>query len=96
MKMNPDTNMFEKLQSTTPDERPDEKVKMAEAIAKFRQELPGSSALVRPNGEAVPNRWTVLTVGQRVVVEGYTFAVAHIGEKHLLLEPVGPVVVDGK
>jgi hypothetical protein len=49
--------------------------------------------LLRPDGTPVPKHWTVLTVDQHVVVEGYTFKVAHIGESHLLLEPVGPVVV---
>ena len=45
--------------------------------------------LVRPNGEPVPKHWSVFKEGEELVVKNYTFRVAHIGEKHLLLEPVG-------
>lgn len=51
------------------------------------------SDLVRPDGTPVPNHWSIYKVGESVVVKDYTWQVVHIGEKHMLLEPVGPVVV---
>jgi hypothetical protein len=49
--------------------------------------------LYRPNGEQVPDHWTKFSVGEHVVIKGYTFAVAYIGETAILFEPVGPVLV---
>jgi hypothetical protein len=49
--------------------------------------------LVRPDGTPVPKHWTQFAVGEQVVIKGYTFKVAYIGETAILFEPVGPVVV---
>ena len=49
--------------------------------------------LLRPNGEPVPKHWSVFTVGETVVIKDYTFKVAHLGEGHILLEPMAPVIV---
>ena len=50
------------------------------------------AGLVRPDGTPVPKHWSTYQVGETVVVKDYTWRVAHIGEKHLLLEPVGLVL----
>jgi len=49
--------------------------------------------LVRPDGSPVPAHWPVFRTNELVELKGYTFKVAHIGEHHLLLEPVGPLIV---
>ncbi len=54
---------------------------------------PEGSRLLRPNGEPVPAHWTVLTVGENVVVKGYTFKVAYINETTLVLEPLSTAVI---
>jgi hypothetical protein len=77
--MNPETNKFEQLAQI--DEHKEAALERA------------FSGLLRPNGKPIPKHWTILTVGQDVVVENYTFTVAHIGESHLLLEPKGPVII---
>lgn len=51
------------------------------------------SQLVRPNGEPVPGHWSTYKTGEEVVIKGYRWVIAHLGEKHLLLEPIGPVLV---
>jgi hypothetical protein len=90
--MNPDTNKFERLASLTDEELS----KQNRALSNALEGLTGTSkTLLRPNGEPVPKHWTVLRVGQDVVVENYTFTVAHIGESHLLLEPKGPILIEG-
>lgn len=81
--MNPDTNKFEELQPATKEQAR----QLLDLENRFK--LMQQSALVRPDGTPVPAHWTVLSVGQYVVVENYTFEVAHIGESHLLLTPVG-------
>ena len=55
-----------------------------------------NSVLVDQDGAPIPKHRAVLKVGQNVVVEGCTFRVAHIGDKHLLLEPAGIVHLDKK
>lgn len=45
--------------------------------------------LVRPDGSDVPAHWTMLAVDEHVVLKGYTFRVAFMNEKTLVLEPVG-------
>jgi hypothetical protein len=83
--MNPDTNKFEPLSEGVR--------KLVEKLDYANPERAVYPDIIRPNGEPVPKHWTVLTVGQDVVVENYTFTVAHIGESHLLLEPKGSVVI---
>ena len=51
------------------------------------------SQLLRPNGQPVPEHWSTYKTGEEVVVKGYRWVIAHLGEKHLLLEPLGPVLV---
>ena len=89
MGMNPETNQFEQLEPLKAFDAAVSKHLATRVADELR------STLVRPNGEPVPAHWTVLTTGQHVMVEGYTFSVAHIGESHLLLEPVGPMIVGG-
>ena len=85
MGMNPDTNEFEMLNRV--DAVSDRMEELTAALVK------AEGRLLRPNGEPVPSHWTVMQEGELVVIKGYTFKVAHIGEKHLLLEPHGPVIV---
>lgn len=84
--MNPETNKFERLFS----EQSDVLEKKLKENCKIN---PGDfhARLLRPNGEPVPAHWPVFEVGENVVLKNYTFKVAHIGESHLLLEPVGIV-----
>ena len=80
MGMNPDTNQFEPLIKATEEQR--------ELLERMTANVePGT--LLRPNGEPVPAHWPVFREGEEIVVKNYTFRIAHIGEKHLLLEPVG-------
>lgn len=51
--------------------------------------------LLRPDGTPVPEHWSVFTVGEHVVVKGYTFKAAYLNETTIVLEPVGPVLVGG-
>ena len=51
--------------------------------------------LLRMNGEPVPKHWCVLEVGETVVIKNYTFKVAYMNEKSLVLEPVGVPIIDG-
>lgn len=58
-----------------------------EALTELAEPTPVAK-LLRPNGEPVPAHWTVLALGEQVVVKGYTFKVAYINETTLVLEPV--------
>ena len=78
--MNPLTNRFEQLYATNLD--------MTQGPDEFDREF--YQGLVRPDGSPVPKAWTVLSIDEMVEIKGYTFKVAHIGEGHLLLEPVSP------
>lgn len=51
------------------------------------------SRLLRPDGSPVPSHWSIFSVGDHVIVNNYSFKVAHIGEQHLLLEPAGPLII---
>ena len=82
--MNPETNKFEMLTELRKDQE-----EQTKALERQFNLLQAQAGLVRPDGTPVPLHWTVLSVGQHVVVENYTFEVAHIGESHLLLTPVG-------
>ena len=79
--MNPDKNKFEELK-----EEMDKTV--LESINEF------TVRLIRPDGSFVPDHWSIFQVGEKVVIKNYTFEIAHIGESHLLLEPIGPVIID--
>lgn len=50
-------------------------------------------ALLRPDGRPVPKHWATFQLGEEVVIKGYTFRVAYIGEAALLFEPVAIAVV---
>lgn len=101
--MDPDANRFKPLTPAAGD-APDgaaDLVRQQEAIRK--QLLQGSAdlsdptVLVLPDGKPVPRHWAVFQVGEDVVIKGYTFRVAYIGETAILFEPVGlPVVGEGK
>ena len=55
------------------------------------------SELVLPDGKSIPSHWAVFTVGEDVVIKGYTFRVAYIGDTSILFEPVGiPIVGEDK
>lgn len=79
MGMNPETNTFEKL--STPDD------KTAEKLANLSGVL---TDLVRPDGSPVPRTWSIFKLGELVLIKGYTFRVAYIGENNILFEPVKP------
>jgi len=49
------------------------------------------NTLLRPDGTPVPKHWSVFVVDELVTIKDTTFRVAHIGEKHLLLEPLSAV-----
>ncbi len=101
MGMNPETNEFEMLTEPKLSAEQEEQLreKMERAIGEGRAgqlkgELEKATQPVRPNGEPVPAHWPVFKLDEHVVVKGYTFKVAYIGEKTLLLEPVGlPVLL---
>ena len=93
MGMNPETNEMEPLSPASQEAFLALK-QQAERFGQFENAarlMPGQ--LLRPNGEPVPEHWSTYKVGEEVEVKGYRWSVAHIGERHLLLEPVGPVLV---
>lgn len=79
MGMNPDTNELEKLRKAFP---PIEESDMG-----------AGPILLRPNGEPVPEHWSIFVQGEDVVVKNYTFRVVYMNEKTIVLEPVGPLLV---
>lgn len=86
MGMNPDTNRFENLK--TIDDIKSELIERAKIL-----EATNLGKLLRPNGEPVPDHWSVFKVDEEVVIKNYTFKVAYIGESTLLLEPVGVPII---
>lgn len=48
------------------------------------------SKLVRPNGEPVPEHWSIFTVDELYEINGYTFRCKYIGKTSILFEPVSP------
>ncbi len=89
MAMNPDTNEMEVVSPALRDAL-DELQHNAERLGVAKAETLG---LIRPDGTPVPEHWSTYTVDEEVIVKNYRWRVAHIGEKHLLLEPLGPVLV---
>jgi len=83
--MNPDTNRLEELQF---------RKTLDEAWKLEQKRILEPPRLLRPNGEPVPEHWSIFKVDEIVVVNNYQFKIAHIGEKHLLLEPHGPVLIN--
>lgn len=79
--MNPETNKFEDLE---------ESGIVDEFMKKQMEDMGMRSDLIRPDGSPVPKSWTVFSIDELVEIKGYTFKVAHIGESHILFEPVKP------
>jgi len=73
--MNPETNKFEMLSIQQMD---DNKI--------LEKEF---GKLLRPNGEPVPNHWSIFRVGENYVINNYTFKCVYVGETSILFEPVG-------
>lgn len=90
--MNPNTGQFEKLsEAITEAYGKEAEAQLGHHDRKRERRLAKSIAnLVRPDGSPMPKHWTVYTVGELVAVKDWTFRVAHVGEGHLLLEPVTP------
>ena len=63
---------------------------------KFEPLLENIGQLFRPDGTPVPKHWCVLKEGELVVLKNYSFEVVRIGEGYLVLEPVGPLIVEDK
>lgn len=84
--MNPKTNRFEPLKFTDPEHE-------RQQSALQRKLLEHASALVRPDGSPVPGHWAVFAMGENVVIKGYTFKVAYVGETSILFEPVAPEIL---
>ena len=81
---------------TLPRARPDGSlahVSYADLIA--REQLASTIPLYRPDGSPVPDTWTKFTIGEQVIIKGYTFEVTDIGEDRIIFKPVGPVIVGG-
>jgi hypothetical protein len=92
MGMNPDTNRMEQLHQETRTELEKFTAKLADADrAAQLQEL--KRTLLRPDGTPVPQHWSTFRLGEHVVVNGYTFKIAYVGETSILLEPVSPALV---
>jgi hypothetical protein len=100
--MNPDKNKLEpifdqgELAAERLETQKDELRRQIEAMstrAFDADEILEKGQLVRADGSPVPAHWATFRTDELVVLKGYTFRVGHIGESHLLLEPVGPVIV---
>lgn len=83
--MNPDSNKFEELTVSKETEK--------SFVDMVREAQSAPTKLLRPNGQPVPEHWSVFTDGENVMVKNYTFKVAHVGEGYIVLEPVGPVLI---
>jgi len=103
--MDPDANKFVKLTETPSNNSEDAKREIQQDLKALQEQmhkavgtpdLDALSKLVLPDGKPVPSHWAIFTEGEQVVVKGYTFRVAYIGETTLLLEPVGPYVIGDK
>ena len=81
MGMNPETNKFEMLKEQDVLEKLEETYR--NAADQYR------TGLIRPDGSPVPKTWTVFSIDEEIVIKGYTFRVAYIGETAILFEPVG-------
>lgn len=98
--MNPETNEFERLAQLDELRGEAEKRARGQLEEKLRElqahaDTQGNTPqLYRPDGRSVPEHWSVFKVGEHIVIKNYTFKVAHIGESHILFEPVGPVLLD--
>jgi hypothetical protein len=86
--MNPETNKFEPLQQAV---TKDEIKKLIETVNEQPQDLYNN--LLRPDGSPVPNHWRVFSVGEKYVINNYTFECKYIGETSILFEPIGPVLI---
>lgn len=92
MGMNPETNKFESLGVDPRNEMLANFEKSVSDQAKTLAQLSLQRMdLLRPDGTPVPKHWTVFSLSELVNIKGYTFRVAHIGESHILFEPVGPM-----
>jgi len=89
LKMNPNTNKFEELQTLT-----EKDLSIQKQIDRLSGEIYGE--FYRPNGEPVPKHWSIFRVGKNYVINNYTFKCVYIGETSILFEPVGIVEVDKK
>lgn len=89
--MNPTTNKFEAL-FKAPIEKPEKELNR-ESVRVRDLVRDSGTVLLRPNGEPVPEHWSVFIEGELVTIKNYTFKVAHIGESHMLLEPAGPLLI---
>jgi hypothetical protein len=87
--MNPKTNKFEELSFVKDDGL---KKQFIDAMTKLPEKFVARK-LLRPNGEPVPEHWSVFKENEKVVVKNYTFEVVRVGENYMVLEPVGPVSV---
>jgi hypothetical protein len=99
--MDPDSNRFVPLTEKATEEALAEHLREREKIQEGLLKVAGTpdpgalSELVLPDGKPVPKHWAIFAVGEDVVIKGYTFRVAYIGETAILFEPVGlPIVGD--
>jgi len=100
--MDPDSNKFVPLSQTSSNPSGDAKREIQQELLKMQEQMlkqggtPDPEALttlVLPDGKPVPSHWAIFTVGEDVVIKGYTFRVAYVGETSLLFEPVGLPIV---
>jgi len=88
MGVNPGTNTIEQLESI---EQASQFFKKAEKAS--GNKFVSKPMLLRPDGSPVPEHWPVFREGEEVVLKNYTFKVGYMGEKCLLLEPLGIVEI---
>lgn len=84
MAMNPETNRME-LISKMKDPGPN-------GMKQFLKDYP---KLFLPNGEPVPTNWKVFKVGEIYEVNGYNFKCVYFNETTVILEPTGPILING-
>lgn len=95
--MNPETNKFELLRPDTDqneDPGPEDIGRLQRMVQRLKESdkigpRQTTTALLRPNGDPVPQHWTQFQIGEHVAIKDYTFRVAYIGETSILFEPVG-------
>jgi len=86
--MNPDTNKFEELSNIIEEKFKEKFIDLNDRAKEAIIEGKFKDQLFCPDGTPVPKHWTVLTIGENVVIKDYTFKVAYINETTLVLEPV--------
>lgn len=92
MAMNPETNRFELVKTTA--EQDDAELNRQESMLMQALKTGMEQPLYRADGSEIPKHWSTFRAGEEVLIKGYWFKVAYIGETAILFEPSRPADID--